>query len=85
METNDIISIVGIISSIIGLLFIIMFISTFFTIGKIHNELVMIKKILIGWSGETGNGITYTCKSCKKSYNGQQPTCPHCGDVKTYK
>lgn len=27
----------------------------------------------------------YTCNSCKGSFKGQQPKCPHCGITLTYK
>jgi rubrerythrin len=72
------------ISAVISVVTLIVFFVMAAALKNISDNTKSIRRILIAWSKETGIGYIYTCGKCKKSYEGRQPKCPHCGDEKTY-
>jgi hypothetical protein len=41
-------------------------------------------RIVSAWSKETGIGLRFKCKQCKRTFEGRQPFCPFCGAEQRY-
>jgi rubrerythrin len=73
-----------ILTGIIGVIALITFFFMAVALGNISKAVRNTDRIISDWSRETGIGLMYKCKNCKKHYEGRQAVCPHCGDPKTY-
>jgi hypothetical protein len=74
----------ALISGIIGLVALITFFVMAAALSNISSNLKYIARVMHAWSKDTGIGMIYKCKDCKKEYEGRQPKCPYCGTAKTY-
>ena len=73
-----------IIVGIFGFISLVVFFFMASNIGAMKSKIDSIEKYLHGFAKEHGYGITYRCAHCKKTYEGKQVKCPHCGNEKEY-
>lgn len=68
----------------LGIIGIPVFIVIFFVVRHVIKNNTSNKAIRSTPTVSNMNKV-YTCSSCKKSFKGQQPKCPHCGITLNYK
>ncbi len=73
-----------ILPTIIGVIALIVFFVMAVALANISTAVRNTNRIISAWSRETGKGLIYKCKNCKKHYDGRQAVCPHCQDPKTF-
>jgi len=74
----------GLLSAIFGLVCVIVFFVMAAALGNISNAMKNMNRIISAWSDDTGIGLMFHCKKCKKNYMGRQSICPNCKDPKDY-
>jgi hypothetical protein len=74
----------SVLTGIVGIIALIVFFVMATALANISRNIKNINRFITGWGNEYGYSIIYKCKNCNKSYQGRQPKCPHCGDVKSY-
>ena len=71
-------------TGIIAIISLLVFFGMALALTNISKATRNVERILTAWSKDTGIGFIFKCNKCKKKFEGKQPKCPHCGDIKDY-